>query len=415
MRIYLLLFFLSSCGGDGLFSEPESVTATPIVVLDRFKQQKPYAQEPLKTFTITSIGPKWRVPYSGYLTGFEPYSDFNIEQIDSVRLVIYRQAENAQYSTVYRSRSFDSFDSVNPIGPVFVQVNDFYGLEITTSETVSDIFSFIDTTGARFPSSSYKIEGELPETFDSSVLELISDSTVLPVVLHMRRPSVAIGGHSIMAGAAVSNSLYDDAEKEHVPEADIANMIFKKLGVIAVNLADGGTAIKNWTYSTEKPINNLFDSVAQLKPTYFVYDSRYNDAVSIADEADLRLRYDILLGQCNAVGTELILLDSYIPTATIEAGTSRKNEQFREWLKTWAENNAVKVIEGAYYQIGMNAGAMSGQDAEAAGERWSIKDGSDGLPNYVHESEKDNPVHLNKAGQQVLANIIASYLRGLID
>lgn len=364
------------------------------------------------TRTFFNDSYKARIPWTGRVYQVRASFGADAANVVSWRFIVLRKAGG---EWLLRARSADiarpttgAETTYNLPNEVYAQAGDYYGVEVTSGAADARMGYYL-FTGDYAKTATHNLRyftGACPPQVPATTL--FPNPAAIAVKPVMMSPEVAIAGHSIQAGHTASHTFYEDTANDWSENGDPARWLEKFTGVSVVNVAIGGT---NISYNSNGWNNTdvTGGTIELVKAAVVLFNCHYNDSNFTVD-ADWLRHYDSFLAKCDSVGSELVLCEGYVPTATIAAGTSLANQRRIDNLRAWATLNRVGWIPMAH-RIGFYTGATSGSDPEDPGWRWSIKKGQTYATLRTMPTYTSDDVHLNAAGQKAMAMAMAAGLR----
>lgn len=373
---------------------------------------------------------KTPIPYDGYVYGVMIHGTNDILNLDSLRFFTLRW-QDATSSLQVRGISEDIKDHTPEEGawgvsnewktvmfekPVFAQMGDRFGLEFNNTSNGASFTGFRMHVGSNTSKSVMRnIRKASAITVNSSnnFSALGAENVTIGCRPLMHPPVVAIGGHSFWAGGGSAQATappYADTatSPNYDPSVDIAPIVRDLLGVSVVNLAEGGSRLreigsdgKGWIGSSGLAAQMLADA----RPAVMLFDTSYSDTnynadTDINDELVVDA-LDRLLAMCDKYNCELVLVESPLPD--INNGTASQTKHLRniELYRRWAGRNGIAWIP-TIWRLCRNA------DGDALSTTRSIyRPTEDGIDSY---GDADT-VHLSPEGRQAAAHALVQGFR----
>lgn len=336
---------------------------------------------------------KFVIPQTGYIYGIKMVGLSAITSMTSLRFFTMlpdgtytvRGISEDFHATTPQEGSWSGGNVFNTIyfkNPVPAKVGDYFGLEMK-----APVGSESTNWGSRcdIPTNPAATQELRIRTSNVSGISLTGSNTfatygggvfgMLQLKPIMRNPAIVLAGHSFYSGFSDADvqtcSIFDYNTQNNntpfVPAYDIGALLEQELGVPVVNVAVGGSSIKDWVgQPTLYGINSDLTGggwfewlVAPLLPSVMLYDTTYNDSFPGVNytEATYRQYLDRLLWHCDKYGIELVMMEGASAwSASQNTSANRENSynKTREIVRSWCRQNNICLIP-AYYRMGQNA------------------------------------------------------------
>lgn len=389
---------------------------------------------------------KFVVPYTGYIYGIKLYTYSTSNTVNSLRFFTFDRSTNLvrgiSENLITRtdiSWQTNNLTTILFAKPVRAHAGDSFGFEIddTTANGATFVLARVACNAntadnqeiqARTGALNLNSANTSPSfsTFGTGTMEFFRCR------LLMNPPVIGIAGLSHWAGSPDSVPICADRSGAYVAAQDMAAMLSEILGVPCVNLAWGGTDIRNWVGSySDATLNGtvpigLFEKVVVgangFYPAALVYDAIYNDAnggfgredVSGFTSVDYLGYLDRLLAHCDAAGIELVILEAFgskyaVDNLTLTGGLdfSAQIEKLNTLAAAWCQQNGVLHIPLNY-----RLGRYEGTKSEHLSRRYAQKILGTTYPSdSVLDYQASDKVHLTASGRKAAAMAIAAAFR----
>lgn len=385
---------------------------------------------------------KFLLPYRGYVTGVKMYTTAQTAGVSSIRFfTISANGNNVAARAVTEnvigrgdiSWQTNALTTIHFVYPLWAEPGDALGIEIVDStgtrqvthydpaSSDSDNFAEILTYSGTISTSSAQTFAQWGGSPVTSFLR------IRPL---MNPPAIGIAGLSHWAGSPDSTPVYADRIGQFVVADDPASMLSEFLGVPCVNMAWGGTDIRNWvgTLADASTVNGepvgLFEKTVVntngFYPAAMLFDTVYNDAADGFGQAtagfterDYLVYWDRLLEHCDRAGIELMVMEAFGSeyatannTPTGGADWSAQIEKLNRLVRRWCEQNGV-----FYIPMNWRLGQYDGTRGEAysskyAQKRYTTDNPAWGLENYM----ASDTIHLTRVGRYAAMRNVAAQI-----